>query len=145
MIHARNTKVVNVIAPQSIGTTEVTGTIDLLGYDHCAINVHQAAAATTVTVTSLGVSEADSGTEYTAIAALTGGTNTGNFTLPTASGTDTVDLIRFDVNRAGRKRYLKVTLANSAARISAVTAELSKARVAPNSATARGLSLNVQV
>lgn len=141
MIHSQATKEAIVIAPVSVTTTEVTGTVDTLGYERATINVILDDAATTVTVTSLSVSEGETTSSVTAIDEFTAGTADGNVTLPAASGTSvTGDIIQFDIDLTRRKRYLLVTLASSAARIGTVTCSLSRAKDVPSTAAERGLA-----
>ena len=145
MIYAQNTVHETIINPQSIGTTAVTGVIDTLGYDHVEILAMLDTAATSVTIGTLKLAEGDTTSAYTDITEFTGGTNTGNFTLPTGPGTaaGTGQIIVFDVDKRKRKRYLRVSLANSAGRLSCVTANLSRGREVPNSATERGAAVVV--
>lgn len=139
MIHSQNTKHYMLVKPQSIGTTAVTGTIDTDGFDRIEILTEFDTAATSVTVGTLKLSEGDTTAAYTDITEFTAGTAAGNFTAPAASGTDaTGQFVAFDADLRKRKRYLKVTLANSGARISAVTATLSRGGEVPNTDSERG-------
>lgn len=145
MIHAQNTVKYNLIAPQSVGTTEVTGLIDLANGDYAAIDVNLAAAATSVSVSTLTISEGDSSTSFTAIPEMTGGTASANFTLPTADGTDsTGQIVRFEIDARKRKRYLKIALANSAGRVSVATGELTRQHEVQTAAADRNLTTLVR-
>lgn len=149
MIHAQNTKEVILVAPQSIAdgtsTASVTGSADCAGYDYAVVRVAMAPAATTESMTALKLSENDdAGTAWTDITAFTGGTATGNFTLPTATGTDaTGEIYKFYVDLRKRKRYLQVTLHPDAVRVGAAMLELYRAEQAPDTAAERGLDLQV--
>lgn len=143
MIHAQNTKKTIVIIPQSIGTSAVTGTIDTLGYEHCTIDYALDTAAASSVITTMSVTEGD-GTSFTAIASLTGGTATSNFTLPVPN-TSTPDLVTMHIDLRGRKRNLKVNLASTTARLCSVTATLSRGGVAPTTAAEAGVSTLVIV
>ena len=145
MIYAQNTAHLTVINPQSVGTTAVTGVIDTWSHDHVEILTMLDTAATSVTITTLKLSEGDTTSAYTDITEFTGGTATGNFTLPTGPGTaaGTGQIIVFDVDKRKRKRYLRVSLANSAGRLSCVTANLSRSRQVPNTDDERGAEVVV--
>jgi len=146
MIHAQNEYKYHAIPPQAVGTDAVTGVIDTRGYDYATVDVQLAAAATSVSVSALAISEGDTTSAYTAITSLTGGTDSGNFTLPTADGTDsTGQVLRFEIDCRKRKRYLKVSLTNSASRVSAATATGHRIKDVPVGATQRGLETLVQV
>lgn len=143
MIHGQDIKPVVVIAPQAIGTTAVTGVIDTLGFDYVQVLSTHDTAATSVTITTYKLSEGDTTSSYDDIAAFTGGTATDNFTLPVGPGTSgvTAQLGLLELSKVNhRKRYLKVTLANSASRISSVHALLSRGKGTPVSATERGVA-----
>lgn len=146
MIYAQNSVHETILNPQSIGTTPVTGILDTLGYSHVEILTALDTAATTVTITTLKLSEGDTTSAFTDITEFTGGTSTGNFTLPVGPGTaaGTGQLIALDVNKNKRQRYLKVSLANSAARLSYVGANLTRGREVPNSDSERGCAIVVE-
>ena len=138
MIHAQNSKAVMVILPQSIGTTEVTGTIDTVGWKYATIvfNLDTAVASSVITTMSLG--EASSDASYGAIAAYEGGGATGP-TMPTPN-TSTGTLVKYHVDLRGRKRFLQVGIASITARLLSVTADLSRGDVAPNTDAEAGCS-----
>lgn len=142
MIYSAAMKHGVIIKPQSIGTTAVTGIIDTLGAAQAQILAVLDTAATSVTITTLKVSEGDTTSAFTDITEFTGGTNTGNFTLPTGPGTGTAtgQIVGFDIDLRKRKRYLQVSLANSAARLSSVVANLDRLATKPTDASGRGLA-----
>jgi len=137
MIHAQNTKSAIVILPQSVGTTAVSGTVDTLGYDYATIQFTCDTAAASSVPTTMAVAEGDTTSAYTAITSYTGGTASGNFTMPTPD-TSAGDITKIHIPLTGRKRYLRVQLASTTARLACVTAELDRAEVVPTSDTNRG-------
>jgi len=139
MIHAQNTKAVQVILPQSVGTTEVTGTIDTVGWKYATIVFALDTAAATSVPTTMSLGEASSDASYVAIATFEGGDTTSGFTLPTPN-TSTGDIVKYQVDLRGRKRFLQVGFANTAARLASVTADLSRGDVAPNTDAKAGCS-----
>lgn len=139
MIHSQNVKTNNVIVPQAVTTTAVTGAFDTLGYDYMTVEFLLDTAATTVSATTMKLSEGDTTSSYTDITAFTGGTTDGNFTLPTADGTSgTGTVVKFHVDLTKRKRYMKVSLANSASRLSAVKVDFERGKEIPTSDSGRG-------
>lgn len=131
MIHGQATKEVMVITPQSIGTTEVTGTFDTLDYEYAEIKFIMDTAATNEPPTTMSLGEGEATNSFTAIQTFEGGDTTYGFTIPTPN-TSTGDIVKYCVALPNRKRYLQVGLANTAPRICAVTATLSRAKQAPN-------------
>lgn len=146
MIHSQNTKHTTLINPQSVGTTAVTGVIDTLGLNHLEVLALLDTAATTVTITTLKLAEGDTTSAYTDITEFTGGTATGNFTLPVGPGTaaGTGQIIALDVDLRKRKRYLRVSLANSAGRLSTVKATGTRLAESPITDAARGCAVVVE-
>lgn len=142
MIYSQNAKYVQMVKPQSVGTTAVTGTADTLGYNYATVNVALDTAATSVSINTLKISERDSTSDSWAdITELTAGTASGNFTAPDATGTSgTGDIVPLHIDMRGRKRYLRVSLANSSARLSNVVATLERGDVTPTSNTERGVA-----
>jgi hypothetical protein len=139
MIHSQATKSVSVIIPQSVGTTEVTGTFSTQGYDYASIYFHLDTAAASSVITSARVSEAD-GTSYTAITSGVGGTAVSTsvgYVLPVPN-TSTPDVIVHHIDLRGRKKNLKVGLGSTTARLASVMAVLSRAEQAPDSDTEAG-------
>lgn len=137
MIHAQNSKAVNVILPQSIGTTVVTGVLDTLGYDYASVEFVKDTAVASSVVTTMKLTEGDTTSAYSAIAKFTNGTATGNFVpaVPSTSGTGQIH--KFHVDLRKRKRHLLVSLASTTARLCAVKAELSRGKM-PASDTEAG-------
>jgi hypothetical protein len=146
MIHSQNTIHETLINPQSVGTTAVTGVIDTLGMNHLEVLALLDTAATTVTITTLKLAEGDTTSAYTDITEFTGGTAAGNFTLPVGPGTaaGTGQIIALDVDLRKRKRYLRVSLANSAGRLSSVKATGTRHADYPVTDSARGCAIVVE-
>ncbi len=143
MIHSFAQKSVVVIKPASVATNATsTGNIDRLGYDYAAIDiVLDSQSSTTSKPAVLKLSESDDtvATNFADITAFTGGTSTGNFTIPNASAA--ANIVRMNVDCRARKRYLKVSLTpGDAAQIACVTANLSRGKDAPLTATEHGVS-----
>lgn len=136
MIHSQNQKVGVVIAPVSVGTTEVTGTIDTLDADYVTIDTVLATGATTVTL-AIAVAYGDTTSAFTNIPVFTSGTATGNFTAPNAAATPQIVRIGID-KRNYPYRYFRVGVTNSSARITAVKADLSRQSNGVTDATSAG-------
>lgn len=136
-------KKVNVIAPVSVGTTEVTGTFDTLAARACRIDFHMATQSATnvITTMSLGEGSVTNVSSHTAIATFEGADTDYGFSLP-APNTNTPDIVSYYVDLSKRKRYLSVGLAHTAARISSVSAELWWLDEAPSSDTESGLAVS---
>lgn len=108
-----------------------TAVIDTLGYNYLTVDVDLSTASSDVSV--LKFEEGDTTSSYAAITGLTGGTSTGNFTIPTAN-TSTAPLIRFNVDTRGRKRYLKFSCTPGVASIINAHGIMSRARQTPTQA-----------
>lgn len=110
MMQLQDTATKIVITPQdfaSAGAT-VTGWVDTLGYDECAIDVIQdSQAASSTNLVALTIGEGETTTAFTAITALTGDGIDG-FTIPATQTTPGVTRINIDCR--ARKRYLSVDL-----------------------------------
>jgi hypothetical protein len=134
MLPDQNTKAAIVLLPQSIGTTEVTGTVDTIGFDHATvIHVLDTADPTSV-ITSASVNESEAATgAWTAVAAAEGGTG---YTNPVPN-TSTGDVIIGSIALAPRKRYLQVTFASTDARLASVVVLLSQGDEVPDTDTLR--------
>lgn len=144
MIHAQNTKEVVMVKPMSITTDAASGTVDCQGYDYATIRVVLDTAATNSPLVALAVSDGPASNSFTAITALTGGTNSGNFTITAPAGTSaTGEINKFFLDLKKRQRYLKVEIDPTAARLGAVTCELSRAEITPTTASERGLLIQV--
>jgi len=135
VIHAQNVKKSIPITPQSVATNATaTGNVDLLGYDYCSIDVIlDSAGATSSNPAVLKLTECDTTvvSSFVAITAFTGDNTSGGFTIP-AADTAAAQVVRFNVNAHGRKRYLKVSITPAgAAQIVGAVAECSRAQSSP--------------
>ena len=129
MMPMQKTGVVSVMVPQSVGTAATaTGLIDTLGFEECKIIFHlDTAAAVSNNPSTIKVAEGDTSTAFTDVTGFVGDATDG-FTVPTLS-TAAGNIVEFNMDLRGRKRYLKTTLcAAGAASIMGVTAVLSRAK-----------------
>lgn len=138
MMYLQDVKHVDVIAPQSVVTTPVTGVFDTLGYDQVDIIVSLAPDSNIPT--TLTIAEGDTTSAYTNITACVGG-GVGGWTLLTAGDTAASQFIHFQGRMGGRKRYLQVTLTNDGARLCSVLGIGSRAVIQPNTSTLRNATL----
>lgn len=140
---SRPNKSVLVLASTSTtnGAT-ATGQIDTLGFKTLTLDVNMTTAdSTTNKLTTLKLSESDDtvATNFVDITAFTGGTNSGNFTLPAPStSTNQPNLYKFNVDLRGRKRYLKVTVTPPTTQTITVWGVLQKGDKAPATAAEAG-------
>lgn len=119
-------KTVNALTPVSVTTASVTGTtIDLKGASWAQIDVHLNSATAQPTVIKL--TEGDTTTAVTdAIVAFTGGAATSTsvgFVVPTFDSAAT-QVVRFNVDNRGRKRYLALTITSAAAQLCSARARV---------------------
>ena len=134
MIGIQDTKAVQLVAPQTIGTTAVSGYVDTLGYDHLRVYYIGAAVATGALMSALKLQEGDTTSAFTDISGAVGGTAaTGGFIITTPT-TSAPDNIIFDVNLAkARKRYVNISITGTATtRTTAVLGVLGRAAVTPD-------------
>lgn len=141
MIYAQNTKTVVSLAPQSVAsTTPTTTTIDTLGFNYLVVEF--SLGANPAALTDFRLTESDtSGSGYSSIAAFTASGTTGNLRLPQPGDANTV--IKYFVNLAGRKRYIKPEVTTGGTTLIAIKGELSRANQSPDSNTERGVSASV--
>lgn len=137
MIEGQDTYSKIVVLPQSVGTTEVTGTFDTRGWDYAQIRFICDTAAASSVLTTCSLAEGEASNSFTAIAAYELGDTT-NCEAITAPNTSTGDIIRYDVDLRKRKRYLQVGIASTTARLLACEAILSRGEVTPTSDATAG-------
>ena len=132
----QNTKNAILVAPQTIGTTAVSGYVDTFGYDRLSVYYIGATAVSTDTITALKLQEGDTTSAFTDISGAVGGTD---FTIP-APNTSTPDIVAFHVNlNKPRKRYVNISITGDATvRTTAVTGVLSRGTVSPTTDTLAG-------
>ncbi len=139
MIHMQAGKVTNFFPPQAIGTSAVAGYIDTKGFNYLTVVTNLAAVTTATSATSMAFTEGATTAAADSITELTGGTATGNFTLPKGSGTDSTGTVTaFQIDLKKRKRYLKLSAALSHSSVFTGTAYLSRAAKAPTTDAGAG-------
>jgi hypothetical protein len=144
MISLQNTKIVSLLKPQSVGTSEVSAYVDTYGYAYAQVHLHADTAAASSVLTELAIKEGTSTSSFSAITALTGGTSDGNFTLPVPN-TSTPDIVRFNIDLRKRKRYLAIAVASTTARLCSATVILGRPKRGVTSAGEAGCSTVVTV
>lgn len=133
-----NDKVVAAVPAGTTGSSETaTLTIDTLGYDHASVTVLRAANANTVFASVLRVQESDDNSTYSNVTALVGG-GAGGFTIPTVAVTAQPSVVKMDIDTRSKKRYLRVSVTPTTAVNVAIAARLSRAEVAPTTASEAG-------
>lgn len=141
----QNTKVAVMVAPQTIGTTAVSGYVDTLGYDRLSVYYIGATAVSTDTITALKLQEGDTTSAFTDISGAIGGTD---FTIP-APNTSTPDAVVFHVDLHGSKnrdRYVNISITGDATtRTTGVVGVLSRASLSPTTDALAGAAEIVYV
>jgi len=141
MIYLQNNKTAVVAAPQSVNSAAVTTTtIDTLGFNYLVVEFSLGAVGSAATVFKLTESDT-SGSGYSDISAFTASGSTGNSRLPQTGDANTV--IKYFVNLAGRKRYIKPEMTTGTTTLIAIKGELTRANQSPDSNTERGVSAAV--
>lgn len=142
MNHLESTKTLAKIGDADTATNATfTHAIDTLGYDYASIDiVFEASTATTDDVANaLKLGQGDTATAFTDITAFVGG-GSGGFTIPGSSVTDASNIVRFNVDMRGKKRYLNVSATPAFATRVASVVRLGKAEVGPVSASEVGVA-----
>lgn len=141
MLHAQNTKDVNVAIAQSVlSTATLTANIDTLGFDYAQVKLRYEADTTASIVQKLSESETSDGS-FTDITAFVGG-GTGGFTIP-ASGTALKTVI-MNVDLRSRMRWLKLTHnSGDAALLQSADVTLDRAHTLPDTAAEAGATVLV--
>lgn len=144
MIHAQDTKFINVTPPAAIvdNASYTTAEIDTLGYDYATIVVY--IGATDIAMTALKVTQSDTaGSGHADISGLTWGSDTNidgsTSALPSADDDNTFQVAQ--INLVGRKRYLDVTATagnGSAGTFAAIFCILSRGDEVANTAASQG-------
>lgn len=116
--------------------------IDTLGFDYASIDVVfepvAAAGTNSAVAVALKLQEGDTTASYSDITAFVGG-GTGGFTIPTPDTTTDANVVRFDVDMRGRKRYLNVYATPNVASVVASAARLGKPEEGPTTAAGKGV------
>lgn len=142
MNHLESTKTVAKLGTSDTTTAQTfTSSIDTLGYDYASIDVvfEQNAATTDAVATALKLGHGDTTASYDDLTAFVGG-GSGGFTIPTTSLTSASNVVRFNVDMRGRKRYLQVSATPIAASVVCSVARLGKAEVGPANASEAGVA-----
>lgn len=141
MLYGQNNKTAVALAPISLNSAAATTTtIDTLGYNYLVVEVSLGVVGGAATVLKLTESDS-SGSGYSDISAFTASGSTGNLRLPQTGDAGTV--IKYFVNLAGRKRYIKPEFTAGTTTLVAIKGELSRANQSPDSNTERGLAAAV--
>ena len=142
MNHLESTKTLSSIGSADTATDATfTHTLDTLGYDYASIDVVCEASTATgdAVANALFLSQSDDNTTFANITEFVGG-GTGGFTIPTSSLTGASNIVRFNVDMRGKKRYLKVNATPAFATRVVSVARLGKAEVGPVSAAEVGVA-----
>lgn len=150
MDHFDDIKDVLALAPQTVDDDPVvvSDAIDTFRFGRLNLNVLLGVAGEANPLTTLKLSECDtSGGTYADIPAFTGGDEVGEtvgFVIPASSETAS-EIFRFEVNPRKHKRYLKLSIASTAARTVAAVASLFRPESMPlSTAAAQGCALVVR-
>ena len=142
MNHLESTKTVAKVGTADTTTAQTfTSSIDTLGYDYASIDVvfEQNAATTDAVATALKLGQGDTTASYSDITAYVGD-GSGGFTIPTTSSSSASNVVRFNVDMRGKKRYLQVSATPIAASVVCAVARLGKAEVGPANASEAGVA-----
>lgn len=124
--------------------TTFTMSIDTLGFSYASIDVlfEPVLAAGTSSAVALvcNLQESDTDGSFANVSGFVGGTS---YTIPTPANTNDTNVVRFNLDLRGNKRYLNVSATPQAASVIAASARLSKAAVGPTSATEAGVKAMV--
>jgi hypothetical protein len=142
MNHLETTKTVASLGTADTTTAQTfTHSIDTLGYDYASVDVVlEANAATTSAVAlALKLGQSDTNGSFADIEAFVGD-GTGGFTIPTTSLSSASNIVRFNLDLRGKKRYLQVSATPVAASVVCSVARLGKGDVGPVSASEVGVA-----
>jgi hypothetical protein len=149
MIHAQNTKYVNVLDPVSKATGAYTmdNVIDTLGYDYAVVIFHIGAVAGATSELHLEQSDTGSGDWTTAgVTAFDfdGGKESDGTTAALPSATDDDSMFVFEVDCRGLQRYLRVEATADGTNLTSCVAILSRAAETSNVPADRGAAGLIQ-
>jgi hypothetical protein len=147
MNHLESTKTVASIGTADTATDATfSHTIDTLGYDYASVDVvlEANAASTSAMAKTLRLqqSDVDAATSYANITAFVGG-GTGGFTIPTTSLSNASNVVRFNVDMRGKRRYLRVQATPEASSVVCSVVRLGKGEVGPVSTAEVGVGVVV--
>ena len=147
MNHLQGTRTVASIGTADTATNATfSHVIDTLGYDYASIDiVLEANAATTDALARalvLQQSDTNSDAAFANITEFVGG-GTGGFTIPTTSSSSASNIVRFNLDLRGRRRFLRVRATPQAASVVCSVARLGKPEVGPVGAEEKGVNVVV--
>jgi hypothetical protein len=139
----QNTKTIAKILGTGVtnGAT-ATAAIDRLGYDYVSLDLVMGTAdvvSNAPSVLKLSHSDTTDATNYADLTGFVGGTS---FTIGNAN-TSTENIVRFNVDGRGVKRYVKLTVSPRTTQAAVVVARLNKGEDIPDSVTEQGLTVQV--
>ncbi len=147
MIHAQKVKNSILIIPQSVATSATaTGRVDTIGFDYLTIDILlDSVAAVTSKLQILTLTESDDDTTYATWAGVVGSADA-DFAIP-AGDTDDPQIIKYNTDLKGRKRYIKVTLTpdGTEAQLVAAMSTMSRAKLMPDTTTEMGVVAHIIV
>lgn len=136
------------VADTATNATHTT-VIDTLGFAYAAVDVifervnAGATASAVANVLKLSQSDTNAATAFSDIVAFTGGTATSatvGYTIPTPANTSDTQVVRFNVDLRGKRRYLRVSATPMTASVIAVNCRLTKGVEAPTNASGAGVA-----
>ena len=142
MNHLESTKTVASLGTSDTATNATfTHSIDTLGYDYASIDVvfEATASAAGAAATAIKLGQGDTSTAFDDITSFVGG-GSGGFTIPGTSLTSASNIVRFNLDMRGKKRFLRVSATPIAASVVCSVARLGKGDVGPVSAAEVGVS-----
>lgn len=126
------------------GATGTSDNIDTLGYDEAVIIVHGTTsdnATNKPSVLKVQQSDTTDATNFADLSGFVGGTD---FTVPAApTATTTAPYAVFNIDKRGRKRYLRVIISPVTTQTFSVIAALARAAEAPNTTTKQNAAVVV--
>jgi hypothetical protein len=132
------------IDSESITAAETaSGTVDTKGFEFASIDITLGTvAATSNNPTTFELQESDD-TEWTNFATISGFVGDSDFDIPAGHSTVT-QLMKFNVNLLGRKRYIRLDIASLATQLCTTVCNLHRASETPINATKAGVALLVE-
>jgi hypothetical protein len=151
-ISAQNSKVIPLLGPATVATN-ATGSnyFDRRGFNYARVDVTLPPATATnssAKFIALALSEGDTTSSFSAFGNFTGTTNSTaastEFVLPVQNNTSVGAVHSFFINLPPRKRYIKVALTPPASHTTVYAQViLSRAEIAPDTDTERGVAVSV--
>jgi hypothetical protein len=141
MNYLEDSKAVTKINAADLTTaTTFTMSIDTLGFAYASIDVIfepvLAAGTSSAVAITCNLQQSDTDSAFVNVTGFVGGTS---YTIPTPANTTDTNVVRFNLDLRGRKRYLNVSATPQAASVIAASARLGKGALGPTSATEAGV------